>query len=84
MNATKKDFISLQLASDRRKTDALKKKIQENIESIQRTAAEMTPDHCYDATFIESYAKRIQDYCNQLRDLDERIEMLNYMNGLEG
>lgn len=44
MNATKKDFISLQLASDRRKTDAL----------------------------------------NQLRDLDERIEMLNYMNGLEG
>ena len=44
----------------------------------------MTPDHCYDATFIESYAKRIQDYCNQLRDLDERIEMLNYMNGLEG
>ena len=25
MNATKKDFISLQLASDRRKTDALKK-----------------------------------------------------------
>ena len=38
MNATKKDFISLQLASDRRKTDALKKKIQENIESIQRIA----------------------------------------------
>lgn len=84
MDTTKKDFISLQLAADRRKVEALKKKIQENIESIQRTAAGMTPDHCYDAAFIEGYAKRIQDYCNQLRDLDERIEMLNYMNGLEG
>lgn len=80
---TKKDFIDVQTGALQRQVDSLKQEIQRNIEGIQQTSANMTVKRCYDIIFIETYTKRIREAYTKLCDLEERIAMLNYMNGLE-
>lgn len=81
---TKKDFIDVQTGTLQYQVDSLKQEIQRDIEGIQQVSANMTVKRCYDIIYIETYAKSIREAYTKLCDLEERIAMLNYMNGLEG
>ena len=81
---TKKDFIDVQTGTLQHQVDGLKQEIQRGIEGIQQVSANMTVKRCYDIIFIETYVKSIREAYAKLCDLEERIAMLNYMNGLEG